>query len=151
MTDFKLRNTTKERKKERQKKSFQFLLYKKSNNQVLFKLKQMSQQSLLCYWGELGEILSPCSGDQWLQGGNIIKVHSTNRGFFFFSFLLNIGCFSVIKPQLRSSTNSYIQTSNHIEQRLDLFSTLKQVDFLSQKWNVLLSQVKFTQIHVSTR
>lgn len=142
---------------------------------MLFKSKQMSRRRVVVLLRRVGRDFSPCSGDQWVQGGKTIKVHSTHQGFFFLyppspfpSPLLLLllrdssvpdaaatpAAFSVVKPQVRSSTNSNIQTSNHVEQRVDLFSTVEQVDFFffKQKWMKYVFEVvmKFTQIHVFT-
>lgn len=147
--------TTQPRKGRKKKGLFRFLLYKKSNDRVLFKSKQMSQRRTVVLLRRVGRDFSPCSGGQW---GKIIRVHSTHQGFFFLFpppppptlQLISAWCSchtsclqcGQTSGQVRSSTNSNIQTSNHVEQRVDFFSTVEQVDlfFFSNKneWNMLL-------------
>lgn len=79
--DWQILSVTTQPRKGREKKGlFRFLLYKKSNDRVLFKSKQMSQRRTVVLLRRVGRDFSPCSGDQW---GKIIRVHSTHQGFFF--------------------------------------------------------------------
>lgn len=122
--DFKLHNTTKERTQGKKTHIFSVSIVQEQKPSA-FQVKADEPAEPVVLLRRVRRDCSPCSGDQWVQGG---KIHSTNRGFFFFP----------LRPPRCPMQHRLLQcgqTSGQVKYKQQYLNTLNKDLICFQHWN----------------